>query len=375
MAKNLSQPKVSSRTCLALTPLAAAMAAIFPGAPALAQEARLEEIIVTAQKRTQSLQDVPVSVQVLGGEQLQELNLNDFADFAHFLPTISYSTEYPGSGVLYMRGVASGGDGLHSASLPSVGVYLDEQPITTINTILDVHVYDFERIEALAGPQGTFFGASSQSGTLRLITNKPVIGEFQAAADVSVNSVQHGGTGYTLEAFANIPLSDNAAVRLVAWHKETAGYIDNVPGTITMPGNPQFDHENSAVVEKDFNTSTTSGMRALLKVDLNDNWTVTPGFMYQRQDAEGVWQHDPEDAGDLEVIRFRPDYYDDEWYQAALTVDGDIGKLNLVYAGAYFDRTFDRYEDYIGYGQYLQNFYDYYYGSCYHHASTSAPGN
>ncbi len=260
--------------------------------------------------------------------------------------------------------------------MPSVGVYLDEQPITTINTILDVHAYDFERVEALAGPQGTFFGASSQSGTLRLITNKPVIGKFEASADVSVNSVEHGDIGYSMERdSSNLPVSDNAAVRLVGWHKETAGYIDNVPGTITMPGNPQFDHENSALVEKDFNTSTTSGMRALLKVDLNDNWTVTPGFMYQQQDAEGVWQHDPEDAGDLKVIRFRPDFYDDEWYPVALTVDGDIGKLNLVYAGAYMDRTFDRYEDYIGYGQYLQNFYDYYYGSCYHHASTSTASN
>jgi iron complex outermembrane receptor protein len=375
MNESLPPSGASYRYALTLTPLAAAVAAILSSGAALSQEARLEEIIVTAQKRTQNLQDVPVSVQVLGGEQLQELNLNDFADFVHFIPTISYSSENPGMGVLYMRGVASGGDGLHSASLPSVGVYLDEQPVTTINTILDVHVYDFERIEALSGPQGTLFGASSQSGTLRMITNKPVIGEFQAAADISTNFVEHGDMGYTVEGFANIPISDNAAIRLVGWHKETAGYIDNVPGTITMPGNPGFFHENSAMVEEDFNTSTTSGARALLKIDLNDNWTVTPGLMYQQQDSEGVWQHDPEDAGDLNVIRFRPDWYEDEWYQAALTVDGDIGNLNLVYAGAYFERTFDRYEDYIGYGHYLQNLYDSYYGSCYHHASTSTYDN
>jgi outer membrane receptor protein involved in Fe transport len=272
-----------------------------------------------------------------------------------------------------MRGISSGGNS-HSGSMPSVGIYLDEQPVTTISHVLDMHIYDIARIETLAGPQGTFFGASSQSGTLRIITNKPKIGEFEAGFDVAVNSVEHGDVGYTLEGFANIPVTDNAAIRLVGWHKETAGYIDNVPGTFTMHGNPPFVKDNSAVVEKDFNDATISGMRAMLKIDLNDNWTVTPGMIYQQQDSDGIWFHDPEGVGDLQIRSYFPEFFDDEWYQASLTLEGDIGSMNLVYAGTYLDRDALSASDYIGYAQYNQNWYHYYhtyvdpsYYACYHY--------
>jgi len=136
-----------------------------------AQAQALDEIIVTAQKRTENLQDVPVSVQVLGQETLEQLNVSAFEDYVEYLPTVSYTSNGPGYGILYMRGISSGGDGVHSGSMPSVGVYLDEQPVTTISQILDVHIYDIARIEVLPGPQGTLFGQGSQAGTLRIITN------------------------------------------------------------------------------------------------------------------------------------------------------------------------------------------------------------
>ena len=183
--------------------------------PAHAQEQSeraLEEIIVTAQKRSENLQDVPISVQVLGNQQLTDLNLSDFADYIEFLPTVSYISQRPGVSQVYMRGISSGGDGVHSGSMPSVGVYLDEQPVTTINRVLDVHVYDVERIETLAGPQGTYFGASSQAGTMRIITNKPQIGEFEAGFDIGAETVNDGSEGYTGEGFVNIPLTDNSAL-------------------------------------------------------------------------------------------------------------------------------------------------------------------
>jgi len=361
-------------------PLASAVSAALAGSvfaaaivtPAQAQDVVLDEIIVTAQKRAQNLQDVPVSVQVLGNQQLEDLNLNEFGDYIQFLPTVSFQSERPGISQIYMRGISSGGDGVHSGSMPSVGVYFDEQPITTINHILDLHMYDIARIETLAGPQGTFFGASSQAGTLRIITNKPKIGEFESGFDVGGSSVEHGDVGYTVEGFVNLPVSDNAAIRLVGWYKETAGYIDNVPGTITTTGNPQFVIDNSAIVEEDFNDATISGLRAMLKIDLNENWTVTPGIIYQQQDSNGVWDHDPEDVGDLQTMRFFPEFYDDSWIQASLTLEGDISGLNFVYAGSYLDRDADSQSDYIGYAQYWQNILVYdYSGYCYHHAPTS----
>ncbi len=338
----------------------------------------LEEIVVTAQKRQENLQDVPVSVQVLGNQQLQELNLKSFEDYIQFLPTVSFTYAGPGFGEVYMRGIASGGS-VHSGSMPSVGVYLDEQPITTISQILDVHIYDIARIETLAGPQGTLFGQGSQAGTLRIITNKPDMNEFEAGYDVSVNSVDGGDMGYGVEGFVNLPLSDKMAVRLVGWSIHDAGYIDNVPNCVTYaasgiercntdvyPGQP------NPKIEENFNDATRTGGRALLKVDLNDSWTITPGIMFQNSETNGSWAHDPEDLGDLKASRFFEDSTDEDWYQATLTVEGRIGNLDLVYAGAYLDRNLDSLYDYSGYSEYLEELYAYYGYDCYVYDSTGA---
>ena len=360
------------------TPVARSVSAVLAGsaivvaAPAQAQdEGALEEIVVTAQKREQSLQDVPVSVQVLGSQQLEELNLQNFADYIEFLPGVSYISARPGVAQVYMRGISSGGDGNHSASLPSVGVYLDEQPMTTINEVLDLHIYDIARIETLSGPQGTFFGASSQAGTMRIITNKPVIGETEGGFDVGVNSVNKGGVGYSFEGFANLPINDRMAARLVGWHIESAGYIDNINRTINMRGVGVV-KDNAALVEEDFNDVTTTGARALLKIDLSENWTLTPGLVYQQQESNGVFTHDPDDLGDLKAARFYPEKYEDDWYQASLTLEGNIGDMELVYAGAFFERNRDALDDYINYAQYWDNLYAYYYGGCYHYDSQDA---
>ena len=159
---------------------------------------------------------------------------------SHFLPTVSYTAQGgpggPGFGQVYMRGIASGGDGNHSASMPSVGYYLDEQPVTTINQVLDIHMYDMARVETLAGPQGTLYGQGSQSGTIRIITNKPEIGVSQVGYDLELNTVKSGDLGYNLNGFWNFPIGERAAIRLVAWHKEIGGYIDQVPTTMYFPG-------------------------------------------------------------------------------------------------------------------------------------------
>ncbi|MDZ7770464.1 MAG: TonB-dependent receptor plug domain-containing protein [Woeseiaceae bacterium] len=272
--------KVYQRNALARA-ISTALAGSVIATSAVAQdnEPMLEEITVTAQKRTENLQDVPVSVQVLGNQQLEDLNLDNFGSYIEFLPTVSFQAERPGVAQIYMRGISSGGDGVHSGSMPSVGVYLDEQPITTINHILDLHMYDISRIETLAGPQGTFFGASSQAGTLRIITNAPVIGEYEGGFDLGLNTVKDGDLGYTAEGYWNMPIGDNAALRVVGWHVQRGGYIDNVPGSILLRGVNETIN-NDALVEENFNDNTLTGARAQLKIDLNDNWTVTPGLMY-----------------------------------------------------------------------------------------------
>jgi outer membrane receptor protein involved in Fe transport len=328
----------------------------------------LGTITVTSQKRTENLQKVPISIQVLGEEKLKQQDVTDFNDYAKLIPSLSYSSigggvfSGPGFAQVYMRGVASGGDGNHSASSPSVGMYLDEQPITTIQGALDIHIYDVARIEALAGPQGTLYGASSQSGTVRIITNKPDPTGYASGYAAEVSAIEGGGIGHVLEGFVNAPLTPAAAIRLVGWQKYDAGYVDNVHGTRTFPSSG-VTMDNAALVADDYNWAKTVGARAALKIDLNDNWSVTPTIMGQHQKANGSTGYD-QNVGDLKLNHYFPEGSDDRWMQAALTVQGKIGNFDLTYAYSHLRRDVDSdadYSDYYwydklaGYGEY---FYD-----------------
>jgi outer membrane receptor protein involved in Fe transport len=339
-----------SRSFLARTPVASAVLLALASPAALAQEtSTLGEVIVTAQKREQSLQDVPISIKALDNQTLDELNIQNFKDYVQFLPTVTMAaSDGAGSGfsAVYMRGVATGGDGQATTSQPSVGVYLDEQPITTIQGNLDVHLYDIARVEALAGPQGTLYGASSQAGTIRIITNKPDPSGFAAGYGLEGNYVDGNDAGYVAEGFVNLPLSETAAIRLVGWAKHEAGWIDNVHATRLYEGDPEttdddFLADNAEFVEDDYNTIDTIGARAQLRVNLGENWSVTPSLMYQKMEQEGSWADDlnngnPEAGyvvpGDQAVAHFRDEWADDEWYQAGLTIEGSIGDWNVVYS-------------------------------------------
>jgi outer membrane receptor protein involved in Fe transport len=382
-------------------PIATAISAILSGFPlAQAQQTDangggLTEVVVTAQKVIENLQDVPLSIQVLDGAKLEQLSIVNLDDYVKYMPSVSYqrgqgegSNGQPGDSHVYIRGVVSGGDGNHSGSQPGVGTYLDEQPVTTIDGTVDVHIYDIERIEVLEGPQGTLYGASSESGTIRIITNKPDVTAFKAGYDVNVNSVDHGGTGYEAEGFVNLPLTPVAAIRLVGWDEKDAGYISNVAGTNksaciqdgvrtfpTWDGYPSafpaitpcpptpgpIGHgaiSDAAYVKNDYNTVETRGGRGALKLLLGDNWTVTPTVMGQSMDSEGFFGYDPA-VGDLQLAHFGPESNTDNWTQAALTVEGKMSNFDLVYAGAYMKRTRHAIADYSDYSV----FYDRVFGS------------
>ena len=334
--------------------------------PALAQviaadtSPQIDEIVVTAQKRAENLQNVPISIQVLGTKKLDQLDVANFNDFTKFTPSVSFQTTQPGQTEVYIRGVASGGDGNHSGPLPSVGVYLDEQPVTTIGGNLDVHIYDIARIEVLAGPQGTLYGASSEAGTIRIITNKPEIGKWSGALDGEVNTVAHGGVGGKVEGFVNIPINDAMAARVVGWYQKTAGFIDNIPGTRTFLPDPNtgvsITKNNAAFVKNDYNDVSTIGGRAALKIDLDDHWTVEPTVFGQSQINHGSFGFDPS-LGDLRVQHFAPEYYHDRFVQAALTVTGKVGNFDLTYAGAYLDRVIHSSADYTDYAEQYDSLY------------------
>jgi len=357
--KQFHRNPLSKAVSFALTGTVVAATVVLP-AHAQEAESALEEVIVTATKRAESLQDIPLSVQVLNERALENLQIKGFEDYVVFMPTVSYTSAGPGYGEVFMRGIASGSIPVHSGSMPSVGVYLDEQPVTTIAQILDVHIYDIARIETLSGPQGTLFGQGSQAGTIRIITNKPLTGFYEAAYDVYANNTKSGDPGYGVDGMVNLPIGDNMAVRLVAWYKKTGGYIDNVPGRIDY-ATSGIVRTNDELVKSNFNEAEVSGLRALLKVDLNENWTLTPGIIYQTAEADGSWAHNPGYIGDLQTNRFFPDWQDEDWYQASLTLEGQLGDLDLVYAGAYLDRNVEAQTDYSGYSEYWEFWLDSYY--------------
>ena len=361
-------------------PLASAVLAAIPAA--YAQQAQpapqaggatggLEEIVVTAEKRTQNLQDVPVSIQALDTAKLEQLNISDIDEYVKYLSGVTTvkGLGQGGNGVgtthMYMRGVVSGQDGNHSASQPSVGTYLDEQPITTIDGTPDIHIYDIARIEVLEGPQGTLYGASSEAGTIRIITNKPDTKKFSAAYDVGINSVDHGGIGSVAEGYVNFPLSPIAAVRLVGWDEHDAGYIHNVAGTNATGGilngvrtfpTSGLTIDNSGETDSHYNPVSTLGGRVAGLLKLGDNWTVTPTFLTQSLNANGFFGMDPA-VGDLQAVRYGPESNQDSLTQTALTIEGKVSDFDITYSGGWFVRETHTLSDYSDYSYYYDKFF------------------
>jgi outer membrane receptor protein involved in Fe transport len=236
-------------------------------------------------------------------------------------------------------------------------MYLDEQPITTIQGALDIHVYDVARVEALAGPPGTLSGASSMAGTIKIVSNKPDTSGFYGEAGVEVNSVKGGDFGTTFEGFVNAPLAENVAIRGVGWYRRDGGYIDNILASRTYASSG-ITQSNAALVEKDYNDVETYGGRVALGIDLDDSWTVTPSLMGQVQKSGGSFSQerngDGSTPGKYKIRQYNPEGSDDKWFNAGLTIEGKLGNWDLTYAGGYLRRTTKVDSDYSDYAY----FYD-----------------
>jgi len=251
-----------------------------------------------------------------------------------------------------MRGCAV--SAVNFGGTATTSVYLDEQPITSAGFNPDPRLIDIKRVEALSGPQGTLFGDAAECGTLRIITNKPDTSGFAGWVDLTGSSVQHGDLGYDLNAMVNVPLvKDKLALRLVGFHAEEAGFIDNIlapglPGPFGPTSGAPYD--NSAVAEDDINSSDTSGGRVALRWTPNETWTIDAQAIYQKLNVDGLSDVDlSEEAhegfaiGELEQIRYGEDDFDDEWYQLALTAEARLGFADVTATGSYMQRK-TRYE-------------------------------
>jgi len=324
-------------------------------AAAAVPSVKLEEVVVTALKRSEKAQKIPLAIQVLDQKTLEKLNITEFSDYVKYIPSLTFQSAAPNNTTLYLRGVSSGDNANHSGPLPTVGSYLDEQPITTIGGTLDVHVYDMARIEVLPGPQGTLYGASSEAGTVRMITNKPVLGKYEAGYNLEANGLASGSKGGVAEGFVNIPLGDKVAVRLVAFDEHDGGYIDNVFATRYFP-TAGTTINNAAEVKRNENPSDTFGGRLAVLAEINEDWSVLEQVMAQDHRDRGNFGEEV-DVGDYKVENFGPNYAHDRWVQAATTVTGHVGDFALTYSGGFFVRDQVTRTDYTDYSVFYDNVY------------------
>ncbi|MBJ2135186.1 TonB-dependent receptor [Paraglaciecola chathamensis] len=339
-----------------------------------AGKASIETIEVTATKRSESIQDIPVSVTALNGEALENLGVDNFQEYVEFLPNVTFQGTGPGQNEIYIRGAATTQSNISVSSVqalqPSVAFYLDEQPVSMQGRNLDIYATDMQRIEVLPGPQGTLFGASSQSGTVRLITNKPDHSGFAAGVDTSTSFTKGGEMSNSVEAFMNFVVSDDLALRVAAYTDNQGGWIDNIRndpanggyigsavvidrisgGVLSDPENtPVVSPENDALVEDDFNDAVYSGARFGLSYIINEDWDLLVQHTQQTLSTEGVFSYDPNLDGETSTNRFVPEDNDDEFGLTTWTLEGRLDKLDIVYTGGYLDRSIDSTIDYTGY--------------------------
>ncbi|MBS0399734.1 MAG: TonB-dependent receptor plug domain-containing protein, partial [Proteobacteria bacterium] len=272
-----------------------------------AGDTALQEITVTAQRRSENMQNVPITIQALTGETLAKLNVQTFDDYVKYLPNVSVASYGPGQGEIYMRGLATGTQGPQgngtTGTFPNVAVYLDEQSSQLPSRNLDVYAADIERIEVLEGPQGTLFGAGAEAGVVRYITNKPRLDAVSGRVSASYGTTAHGDPNASVEAVLNLPLISNVlGVRAVIYDDQRGGYINNVPSTFTRrdtdlgigyaggsvpPLSPVIN--NYSLVENAINPVTYKGMRVSALWQINDDWSLLLAQTYQTIDAQGVF--------------------------------------------------------------------------------------
>ena len=358
---------------------------------------------MTAQRRSENAQDVPIAIQAFTGDTLQQLNVTNFDDLLKYLPNVVAPSAGPGQDQIFMRGLSAGNVATQSGGsingFPNVAIYLDEQSGQLPGRNLDVYAADLERVEVLEGPQGTLFGAGAQAGVIRYITNKPKLNVTEGSVSGSYGVTAGGDPNTDITAVLNLPLiADKLAVRGVVYDDQRGGYINNVPATFTRnagtdlgihyanypagcsptttpcqvpPGSVVIN--NQAIAAKAINPVTYQGVRVAARWDFHEDWSALITQSYQDMDAQGVFYQMPRSSDGVplpkqSVTLFNNSYNKDRFENTALTIAGRIGALRAVYAGSYLVRNLDTVQDYTNYARGL--YADYY--QC--HAADPANG-
>ena len=350
----------------AVSPIAAAVtAALYPGQHAVAQDSDpsaetgvLDQIVVTARKRSESAQDIPAAVQAISQESLKAMGAKGLEDYARFVPSINVVSYGPSSSTVVFRGAITG-SGFISQSTSSV--YLDEISVTQTGSQPSIRAVDIARVEALSGPQGSLYGSDAQAGTLRIITNQPLLDEFEAVFDGELRAGGDSDASYRGSLVFNVPLvEDRLAARIVGFKDHDGGFIDNVFGHTAdwygLEGTNKAATEwgtldNADVVEERWNDADVYGGRLHLLWQLNDDWATTLSYHHQTTEAGADNYYDPY-VGDLQVVRFHNEWQEETFDMASLRVDGDLGFAQLVAAVSFYERYSDSRQDVTTYAHY-----------------------
>ncbi len=306
-----------------------------------ASAAELEEITVTATRHVRSLQDVPISISAVSGDDLAAAGIEDFDDLISSVPSLSMKSSGPGRTKLNIRGISAA-----TGFAPTVSYYVDEMPISTISsgsstsfaqTVVSPKMFDLDRVEVLRGPQGTLFGSSSMGGTVRLITNQPSTEEFEGKVAAEVSSTTDGGLNYSANAMLNVPMGERAAIRVVGSTTDRDGFVDRV-----------FDDGagNSGKVE-DVDTEETDSVRVALRYDVTDSTYIQPMYLRQTMSMDGKPNFDgPASDATMQNRRFdAAEPFDDEFEMASLTINSEFDGFSLLINVSQVDRDFENVED------------------------------
>lgn len=325
----------------------------------------LTEIVVTARKRSEPLQEVPMSINVIGEEQITRRGAQSLQDIAVAVPSLSFRTAGPGRQKLSLRGISS------SAGIaPTVSFYVDETPLASISSAAntsfqqanaDPNLFDIARIEVLRGPQGTLYGASSLGGTVRLITHEPNLDQFEARLNSELSETHEGDLNWALRGLVNLPLmQDRLALRVTGATIQNDGFIDRLVGNYDATGHINGPLSTDVVLPtrqlpagarplriRDVNNEDIDSARAVLRFEATDSFYLQPSVFWQRTTQDGKTSYD-NGPGRLDQRRpfDVPEPYDDELMLSNLTAGYDFSLASLLSTSSYMDRDIDNHEDF-----------------------------
>lgn len=306
-------------------------------APAMAQSEQPQaseegEIVVTALRREQRLQDVPAAIAVVSGDDIKAKGAQDLRDYLTTVPGVNYAENNVGGMRIAIRGISDGIGGTD----PLAGIYIDEAPVTETSAgSLDPDIYDVERVEVLKGPQGTLYGSGSMGGTVRIIGRKPLLNRVEAALESTFGTISAGGTTRRLDGVVNIPIvEDRIAFRASAGFRHDEGWINDLPRN-----------------RKDANTVEKRNARAQLLLQPTDQTSIIVGVLYQKDDI-GLPQFDDltrtfqgRTVEEYESAKIFRQSRNSEATLASLTVNQEWDGMTLTSASNYLSKdlqaTFD----------------------------------